>query len=222
MLGIAPFPPRTLGDAAAFRWPREHAADRRRPKYGDGPCYSLAQRRWESPPTWQKAACLSCRSTCLSNLNVQLWTRRANSTIQCVLDLDSIMFQSCSGGTIKFNFGLLMNGHRTDQIQLSQRKIALGGKGLIARSRPQFLFLFRDIECALRQVSGLPRGVHPGACLFECVLCVANLDANLLFQLLSGQLGLAILKLGTKLISLGDPIPDRDVQVQTNIVIGGG
>src|ERR1700684_482143 len=91
----------------------------------------------------------------MSNLNVQLWTRGANSTIQRVLDLDSIMFQSRSGGTIKFDFSLLMKGHCADQIQLSQRKIALGSEGLIARSRSQFLFLLRDIECALRAASTL-------------------------------------------------------------------
>ena len=119
-----------------------------------------------------------------------------------------------AGGAIKFDFGLLMTGHRADQIQFSQRKIALGSEGLIARSRSQFLFLLGDIECALGQVSGLARGFNPGTGLFERILRIANLDANLFFQLLSAQLGLAILELGTILISFGDTVSDGDVQVQ--------
>ena len=43
---------------------------------------------------------------------------------------------------------------------------------------------------------------------------------TLFFQLLSAQLGLAIPKLGTILISFGDTVPDGDVGVQPNIVIG--
>src|ERR1700694_6316959 len=116
------------------------------------------------------------------------------------------MFQSRSGGTINFDLGLLMNGHRAAQSQLSQRKSALCAEGLIARSRAQFLFLLRDVEGALRQVSCLARGLHPRTGLFERILRIANLDTNLLFQLLSAQLGLAILKLGTILISFGDPV----------------
>src|SRR5260370_21866830 len=94
-------------------------------------------------------------SSCMLHCSVELCTRRTDGTVQRILDLDAIMFQSRSGSTIKFDFGLLMDGHRADQIQLSQRKIALGGEGLIARPRPQFLFLLCDVEFALSQVSGL-------------------------------------------------------------------
>src|SRR5258708_13636919 len=152
----SPFLLRIPADAAAFRRPREHAADRRRPEYGDGPCCSPARWRWEFLPIWQKAAC----STCMLNLNVQLWTRRTDGTVQRILDLDAIMFQSRSGSTIKFDFGLLMDGHRADQIQLSQRKIALGSEGLIARSRSQFLLLLLDVECSLRKSACLPPALY--------------------------------------------------------------
>jgi len=143
------------------------------PKYGDGPCYSPARGGEDR-----------LGKSCM----FRLWTRSAYGTVHRVLDLDAIMFQSRPvARSVDFAFSCMVIALTRSN---SARKIALGREGLIARSRPQFLFLLRNVECALGQVSCLARGVHPRASLFKRILCIANLNADLLLQLLPAQLGL--------------------------------
>jgi hypothetical protein len=47
-------------------------------------------------------------------------SRGAHGSVDRVLNLDSIMFQSRSGRTINLNFGLLVNRHRCDQVQFRE------------------------------------------------------------------------------------------------------
>jgi len=49
-----------------------------------------------------------------------------------VLNLNSIMFQSASGRTIKFYFSFFVNRHSGGQIQFGDREIALRSHGLVS------------------------------------------------------------------------------------------
>src|SRR6202167_1390467 len=72
-----------------------------------------------------------------------------------ILDLDSIMFQSAARSTIKFHFRFFVNRHGRDQVEFSNREVALRTHGLVARPRPERLLFLHDFEGALRQVSRL-------------------------------------------------------------------
>ena len=132
------------------------------------------------------------------------------------------MLQSRAGGAIKLNSRFFKHGQGADQIQFRQRKVTLSGKSLIARSRSQVLLFLRDLERPLGKVPCLAGGLHPRGSLLQGVLRVANLDADLLLELLHPQFSLPILEFRAVLIGLGHTIPEWDVQVQTDVVVGGG
>src|SRR5271166_2860857 len=153
-----------------------------------------------SPP----ASLCSARLLCVWALaNVHSPGRDA---IDRVLNLNSIIRQSGAGGALQLYFRLLVGGVGIHQVELGHREVALRGQCLEARSGAQLLLLLHDGESPLREVAGLARSLHASAALLQRVLCVAHLDANLLFKLLLAKLRLAIFQLRAVLVSLGDTI----------------
>ena len=67
-----------------------------------------------------------------------------------------------------------------------------------------------------------PRGDDAGLRLRQGVLGVADFDADLLALLLDVELGLGVLELGTVLVGFGDAVADGDVELEADVVVGGG
>src|SRR5215469_3398896 len=129
------------------------------------------------------------------------------------LDLDAIIRQSRSGCALQFDLRLLVGSIGIYQIEFCQRKVTLRGQCLESRSGAQFLLLLHDGEGSLRKIAGLLCCLHAGLALFQCILRVANLNANLLLELLHTELGLPIFEFGTVLVGFRYAVANRNVNV---------
>ncbi len=96
----------------------------------------------------------------------------------------------------------------------------LGRERLLIRTRAQFLLLLHDIECALCEVACLLGGAHAAGALFKRIACVAHFNDDVLLQLFSVHLRLAVLELGAVLVGLGHAIAQRHLELETNLVLG--
>ena len=92
----------------------------------------------------------------------------------------------------------------------------------IGRSGAQRLLFLRDFEGALRQVARLSRRLHPRGRLLQRIFRVADFDANLLSQFFTAQFGLPIFQFGTVLIRLCHPVANRNIQIESDVVIRSG
>src|SRR5579864_9400648 len=155
-------------------------------------------------------------------IGMGLGSRVGDLTSDRLLDLNSIMFQSAAGRTIKFNFSFFVYGHGRDQIEFGKGQVTLRGQSLESRSSAQRLLLLHDLKCALRQVTCLLGSVDTGGSLLQCVMSILHLDPNLLPQLLTPQLGLAVFQFRTVLVGLGHAISDRNAKIETDVVIRRG
>src|SRR3974377_973576 len=93
--------------------------------------------------------------------------------IDCVLNLDAIMFQSPASCTVEFHARLLVCGQGIDEVQLGQRQVAVRPQRLKAGSRAELLLLLRDLEQMLCQVAGLAGCANAGCALFQRITSVA-------------------------------------------------
>ena len=105
------------------------------------------------------------------------------------------MFQSAAGCTIQLNFCLFVGRHGGNHIQFGDGEIALGGHGLVSRSRSESLLLLHDLKRTLRQVPRFSGGPNPRPGLLQRILRVPHLDPDLFSQLLPAQFGLPVFKL---------------------------
>src|SRR5271166_4430233 len=168
---------------------------------------------------WLLESLYSARLVCVCALTNVIPRRR--DAIHRVLNLYPIICQSRAGSALQLNFRLLVRRVGVHQIEFSYCQVALRGERLEARSRAQFLLLLHDVESLLGEVACLSRGLHAGLALFQRVLRIANLDANLLLELLLAKLRLAILQLRAVLVGLGHTIVDGNIQVQSYEVVRG-
>src|SRR6185369_10510419 len=84
---------------------------------------------------------------------IELLALSGNCSVDRVIKLDVIMFQSRPRCANKFNPGLLIDSHGSHKVQLCQRKIPLCGQCLEARSGPKFLLFLGDIESLNSQIT---------------------------------------------------------------------
>src|SRR5882672_9215984 len=64
------------------------------------------------------------------------------------------------------------------------------------------------------------RGIYAGTVLLHRVLRVANLDANLVLDLLETHLGLTVFQFGANLYGLRSPVTQGNVQLKANAFVG--
>ena len=135
---------------------------------------------------------------------------------------DAGMIEEQPGGTIEFGAGLLIRGHGGNErgFSLSQCCLILEDEGG-GRSAERVLFLL-GIERLVSKFHGRLRRFHGGAILLYRKLGVADLDANLVLELLNAHLRLAVFELGTNLRGLGDAVADGDAELEPHAFVGLG
>src|SRR5260370_16527819 len=69
-------------------------------------------------------------SRSLAELGMRSWRRIAGSALHSILDLDSIMFQSAAGCSIKFNFSFFVDRPGRNQVNFGEGQITLRRHGL--------------------------------------------------------------------------------------------
>src|SRR5437762_284930 len=132
------------------------------------------------------------------------------------------MIEEQAGGAIELGAGFLVRGHGGNErgFSLSQCCLILEDEGG-GRSAECVLFLL-GIERLVSKFHGGLRRFHGGAVLLDGELGVADLDANLVLELLNAHLRLAVFELGTNLRGLGDADADGDAELEPDAFVGLG
>src|SRR5437660_6999289 len=132
------------------------------------------------------------------------------------------MIEEQPGGTIEFGAGFLVRCHGGNErgFSLSQCCLILEDEGG-GRSAERVLFLL-GIERLVSKFHGRLRRFHGGAILLYRKLGVADLDANLVLELLNAHLRLAVFELRANLRGLGDAVADGDAELEPHPFVGLG
>src|SRR5439155_24548420 len=132
---------------------------------------------------------------------------------------DAGMIEKQPSGTIEVGAGFLVRCHGGNErgFSLSQGCLILQherGGG----SAKSVLFLL-GVERLVSKFHGRLRRFHGGAILLYRKLGVADLDANLVLELLNAHLRLAVFELGTNLRGLGDAVADGGAELERHAFV---
>ena len=139
-----------------------------------------------------------------------------------LVNADAGVLERGADGALEFDARFLVGGHGRHQCGLGRGQTALGlqdgGRGRGAK----LIFLLLGIERLLGVIHrSLGRG-HAGAVLFDPELGVADLDADLVFDLLQAHQGLLIFQLRADLRGLSGAVADGNVELDADAFIGSG
>src|SRR5438270_680039 len=128
--------------------------------------------------------------------------------------------QGAAGDPVQFYARFLIGSHGGDHVGFRLRQIALRLQHEESRGGPQRILFLLGVERFRRQLAAFVGGGDAGAILLQRKLGVADVNANLVLELLKAQLGLAIFQLRAHMISLRRSITDGDAHGDAGAFIG--